>query len=219
MKAVKEADTYDACPEFRIIFFAVESSEHLKIPPTFNKKLEGVFPSDYILESRGKTWRVTVKELDDHLLYLENGWTEFVKDSALVSGDFLVFSYMGNSKFHVGIWDKKGCRKKIPDTKAITTTKKPCNTFQVTLRPAYLRYVNIPKEIGKLLNNQTKCTLKVANNSWVVNCGGYECNRPRFGAGLIQFYKDNKVKVGDTVTFKLISEHDTAFTVDISKRS
>lgn len=64
-----------------------------------------------------------MKELNDNLLYLENGWTEFVKDSALVSGDFLVFSYIGNSKFYVGIWDKKGCRKKFPDAKAIPTKK------------------------------------------------------------------------------------------------
>lgn len=78
---------------------------------------------EYLLESRGKTWPVTVKEDHDSLLYLENGWPEFVKDSALVSGDFLVFSYIGNSKFHVGIWDKKGCRKKFPDTKATPRTK------------------------------------------------------------------------------------------------
>lgn len=74
---------------------------------------------------------------------------------------------------------------------------------------------NIPREVGKLLNNHTRSTLKVANNSWEVNCTGFESNKPRFGAGLVQFYKDNKVKVGDIVTFELISEHDNAFTVDI----
>ncbi|XP_063941003.1 putative B3 domain-containing protein At5g66980 isoform X2 [Daucus carota subsp. sativus] len=118
MKALTEANIYDASPEFRIIFFPAQSSDHLKIPPTFNKKLEGVFPSDYLLESSGKTWHVTVKEVHDNLLQLENGWPEFVKDSALAEGDFLVFSYIGNLKFHVGIWDKNGCRRKIQDSNA-----------------------------------------------------------------------------------------------------
>ncbi|KAK1401626.1 TF-B3 domain-containing protein [Heracleum sosnowskyi] len=216
MKGVTEANIYDVSPEFRIIFFDVHSSDRLKIPPTFKKKLEGVFTSEYLLESRGKTWPVTLKEVHDNLLYLDSGWPEFVKDSALVSGDFLVFSYIGNSKFHVGIWDKKGCRKKFPDAVANPRTKF-CNTFQISLRPAYLRYVIIPREVGKLLNKHRKCTLKVANSWWVVNCTGHECDRPRFGAGLIQFYKDNKVKVGDIVTFQLISEHDNVFTVDFSR--
>ncbi|KAL1802312.1 hypothetical protein ACET3Z_030959 [Daucus carota] len=217
MKALTEANIYDASPEFRIIFFPAESSDHLKIPPTFIKKLEGVFPSDYLLESSGKTWHVTVKEVHDNLLQLENGWPEFVKDSALAEGDFLVFSYIGNLKFHVGIWDKNGCRRKIQDSNA-GERQKFCNTFQVNIRPAYLTYVNIPRDLAKLLNKKTKCTLKIAEDSWVVNFTGDVNDKPRFGGGLRQFCMDNKVKADDILTFQLISEHDNSFTVDISRK-
>lgn len=98
-----------------IMFFKVylpdRSSQHLTLPSAFVKRLNGTLPPSSILVCSGnRTWSVDVKKVDNTLSF-ENGWTDFVKDNSLEPGDFLVFSYLGTSRFNVKIYGKSGCEK------------------------------------------------------------------------------------------------------------
>jgi hypothetical protein len=44
-------------------------------------------------------------------MILQSGWEEFVNEHDLEKGDFLVFSYNGDSQFRVEIYDPSGCEK------------------------------------------------------------------------------------------------------------
>ena len=44
-------------------------------------------------------------------LFLKKGWPDFVKDSSLVLGEFLVFRYNGSSAFTVRIFGRDGCKE------------------------------------------------------------------------------------------------------------
>ncbi|XP_059638500.1 putative B3 domain-containing protein Os03g0621600 [Cornus florida] len=53
-----------------------------------------------------------MREVDNNL-YFEKCWHEFVEDSSLEFGDFLVFCYGGDSIFFVQVYGKNGCHKEV----------------------------------------------------------------------------------------------------------
>ena len=44
-------------------------------------------------------------------MYFEQGWPKFVKDYALVDGDFMTFVYNGDNIFKVSIYGLDGCKQ------------------------------------------------------------------------------------------------------------
>lgn len=70
-----------------------------------------------------KAWFVNVKEVDGSVV-LEKGWENFVADTCLEFGDFLMFSYNGFSKFKVSIYGKNGCEKEFDARKVEKRGKK-----------------------------------------------------------------------------------------------
>ncbi|WZY87805.1 hypothetical protein YC2023_044540 [Brassica napus] len=44
-------------------------------------------------------------------VYFEQGWPKFVKDYALVDGDFMTFVYNGDNIFKVSIYGLDGCKQ------------------------------------------------------------------------------------------------------------
>ncbi|KAM7529084.1 hypothetical protein LguiB_032494 [Lonicera macranthoides] len=88
----------------------------LRIPPAFIKYFKGVLPSTSVLRTPAKrSWRVDMNKVDKNF-YFQKGWSEFVRDNSLMRGDFLIFSYVGNSDFYVNIFDKNNCQKEFTVT-------------------------------------------------------------------------------------------------------
>lgn len=66
-----------------------------------------------------RTWKVVVEKNDSDFFFMES-WPDFVLYNNLEYGDFLTFSYAGNSKFYVKIYGKNGCLKED-----VTALKEP----------------------------------------------------------------------------------------------
>lgn len=93
------------------------------IPPAFIDILEKPLPDEVsLLDEIGRLWYVETKTEDTEERFrviFEKGWKIFANDQSLEFGDFLVFSYDGDSRFSVTIFAKDGIKK---DLGAVTTT-------------------------------------------------------------------------------------------------
>ncbi|KAJ7978101.1 B3 domain-containing protein [Quillaja saponaria] len=97
--------------EFFKVFLPNSSSQHMRIPPAFVKKFNGVVPKEAtVVDCAGTSWYMGLEETENGL-YFGKGWKEFVNENSLKYGDFLAFEYNGKSMFHVKIFGKTGCRK------------------------------------------------------------------------------------------------------------
>ncbi|KAJ0971591.1 hypothetical protein J5N97_019550 [Dioscorea zingiberensis] len=84
---------------------------YIKIPPAFLKHIEQEEAGTVSLEGpSGCVWGVEMVR-DSGEVWFENGWEEFVADHSVVMGDFLVFSYTGDSSFRVMLFDRTACQK------------------------------------------------------------------------------------------------------------
>ncbi|EOX91274.1 B3 DNA binding domain - like 5 [Theobroma cacao] len=85
----------------------------LRIPPAFVKNFQGNVPTNFTLKSNsGSSWRVTVQNTEGSYFFC-GGWSNFVEDQGLDSGDFVVFYLVGKSSFDCVIYGPTGCGKKI----------------------------------------------------------------------------------------------------------
>lgn len=81
-----------------------------RIPPAFNENLTGDVSNIATLSlSSGSHWLVRVRKNPG--MYLEDGWSQFIKDNKLGDDEFLVFRYDGDMHFHVKIFDKSGVKR------------------------------------------------------------------------------------------------------------
>ncbi|XP_026398704.1 putative B3 domain-containing protein At5g66980 [Papaver somniferum] len=87
------------------VFTPDKSSHHLKLPAAFINKLDEDLPKKGTLrDSTDKLWSVkVVKSGNDY--FFQNGWEDFVNHYTLQYGNFLMFNYHGNSRFHVSVFD------------------------------------------------------------------------------------------------------------------
>ncbi|XP_071733253.1 B3 domain-containing protein Os11g0197600-like [Rutidosis leptorrhynchoides] len=98
-------------PHFIKAFNPNISFHKLKIPSKFGKHLEGKTSGTVSLTGpSGNTWHADLAEQTDGLFILD-GWTGFVRDHFLESGDSLVFRYDGDLHFTVQIFDQSSCEK------------------------------------------------------------------------------------------------------------
>ncbi|KAF3666619.1 hypothetical protein FXO38_08997 [Capsicum annuum] len=105
---VKYVSVPDELPEFFKIYHPQICEQQLRIPPAFLKFFNGDVPSICMLEDlAARSWKVVVEKKDDNFFFME-GWVDFVLENNLEFGDFLTFSYAGNSKFYVKIYEKNG---------------------------------------------------------------------------------------------------------------
>ncbi|MCD7460120.1 hypothetical protein HAX54_042912 [Datura stramonium] len=101
----------DNLPEFFKIYHPEICYPQLRIPPAFLKFFNGDIPSISVLEDlAARFWKVIVEKNDRDFFFTE-GWPDFVLENNLEYGDFLTFSYSGNSKFYVKIYGKNGSLK------------------------------------------------------------------------------------------------------------
>ncbi|KAL9260078.1 B3 domain-containing protein [Drosera capensis] len=91
--------------------FLPRSSDRLKVPTKFTRHMEGrTSGSVMITGPSGNSWKVELITNNTNL-YLHDGWSVFVRDHSIQSGDSLVFRYDGNLRFSVLIFDEGSCEK------------------------------------------------------------------------------------------------------------
>ncbi|KAF9608833.1 hypothetical protein IFM89_011871 [Coptis chinensis] len=140
-------------------FFKVMYGDYknkLLLPRAFViKNLNEDVPSKLTLTSPSRrSWRVSVKKVDDDF-FLCSEWKTFAKDHALQVGEFIVFSYNGNSDFRLKIFGKDFCMKvPLPEkisAESVSNSKKETKgkeREQITIHPG-VKHV-CPEEIRNL---------------------------------------------------------------------
>ncbi|KAK7839061.1 b3 domain-containing transcription factor vrn1 [Quercus suber] len=90
---------------FKIIMPRALQEGKIRIPTKFISKY-GVDLSDmaFLTIPNGTNWKVKVTKHDGGV-WFQNGWCEFASCHGLTVGHLLVFRYIGNSHFHVLIFD------------------------------------------------------------------------------------------------------------------
>ncbi|KAK8966875.1 B3 domain-containing protein [Platanthera guangdongensis] len=99
--------------QFIVKFTAADLSDTLAFPPKLvctSKEMDRLDNNIYLTGPGGKQCGVKLLKRGG-LLYLEDGWKEFIQDHYVMEGDRLVFKYHGNSCFSVLIFDKSGCER------------------------------------------------------------------------------------------------------------
>ncbi|XP_059302622.1 B3 domain-containing protein REM5-like [Lycium ferocissimum] len=100
-------------PNFLQIYHPELCYSKLKIPSGFLKFFNEGIPLFFLLEVEGparRSWRVVVEKIQEDCFF-KDGWPNFVQDNNLECGDYLTFSYVGNSFFYVKIYGKHGYMK------------------------------------------------------------------------------------------------------------
>ncbi|KAF6141153.1 hypothetical protein GIB67_006598 [Kingdonia uniflora] len=109
-------------------FFRVmvdDFTKTIRLPLSIEENVNGMLmpDSEFILTyPSGRCWLVKV-ERDEKGFFLEHGWEGFVKDNSLKIGEFLIFTYSGNSKFDVKIFGTNGLEKGVT---SVTAPKTSC---------------------------------------------------------------------------------------------
>ncbi|KAE8819275.1 B3 domain-containing protein [Hordeum vulgare] len=105
-------DDDDAKMEFFTIILEKSSSRKV-LPDNFLKMLDGHRPQNMKLRQVGnglrKLWGVEVAFDTDGSMYLDRGWTQFIRAYDLRHGYFLVFMYDDNATFAVKVFDTTMC--------------------------------------------------------------------------------------------------------------
>ncbi|MBA0707040.1 hypothetical protein Golax_019122 [Gossypium laxum] len=104
----------------------------------------------------GAVWKVELTKSDGKI-WLENGWLEFSNHYSLDIGHLLVFRYVGNSNFHVIIFDKSASEMQYPYTREHLSKQE--NKREITNRhcPQSIRMMRSTDSAMK-----TECNLKSA---------------------------------------------------------
>ncbi|CAI9784632.1 unnamed protein product [Fraxinus pennsylvanica] len=125
VKYFEEASYPDELPEFFKVYMAALWSERLRIPPAFIENFGGKLPRKVMLgTSSNLFWKVRINKINDDLFF-EEGWLEFVQENSLAHGEFLTFSYAGDSKFYVKIFATNGCRKRVAPHRVSEKASRP----------------------------------------------------------------------------------------------
>ncbi|XP_048135722.1 B3 domain-containing transcription factor VRN1-like [Rhodamnia argentea] len=94
-------------------FCTIESNSD-GIPKRFVRKYGKNLPETVRLRvPDGGSWRVELEKWDD-IVWLAKGWKEFAEHYSICEGHFLVFKYVGDSGFHVLIFDKSATEIDYP---------------------------------------------------------------------------------------------------------
>ncbi|CAH8301213.1 unnamed protein product [Eruca vesicaria subsp. sativa] len=103
----------ETLPRFFKVFISHFSSDSMLIPISYYDELPRHLPKTAILQGTGGcVWKVAMTlKLEEEEVYFEQGWPKFVKDNALVDGDFMTFVYNGDNIFEVSIYGLDGCKE------------------------------------------------------------------------------------------------------------
>ncbi|XP_021731030.1 B3 domain-containing protein Os03g0212300-like [Chenopodium quinoa] len=102
----------DECPKFFKVFLPKDCSNQLHICSDFKTHLQTAVKRKATIFRPGtnQEWKVGLEEEEEEF-YFRMGWKEFVKENDLKVGEFMVFTYLGNSNFSVKLYGTHGCLK------------------------------------------------------------------------------------------------------------
>ncbi|KAL3616460.1 hypothetical protein CASFOL_039850 [Castilleja foliolosa] len=185
---------------FKILLF--DFSTKLRIPKEFVKKYGEIMPEEVILETEAgsKSWAVKIKPLDDTFCF-NNGWPQFVKDNNLSDMDFLVFSLVSKSNFHVAIYGKDGVLRQpfspVLNMKISFTAVNDHNRFFMVIPKAFA------VQTGIAMKNTINLQNEGGGKKWRVNIDN-ERNGERFllSEGWNVFREENNLSLEPTLRFE-----------------
>lgn len=62
----------------------------------------------------GHVWNVSVEKTEDGLLFIREGWEDFINYHYVKGGYFLIFRYEEDSSFTVKVLGSNGCKEWVP---------------------------------------------------------------------------------------------------------
>ncbi|KAG7539447.1 DNA-binding pseudobarrel domain superfamily [Arabidopsis suecica] len=143
--------------EFFKVFLPEFSSHELVIPPAFIDILDKELPKEaFLVDEIGRLWCVETKTEDTEerfCVLFQKGWESFANDQSLEFGDFLVFSYNGDSRFSVTIFAKDGCKK---DIGVVTTTDRSRVSVDANEPVDIFTKPELRKDCGHRINQKRK---------------------------------------------------------------
>ena len=95
-----------------------------KVPEEFLKHLnKDLWSNSVLIGPSGDKWQVTILKKGNNV-YMDNGWSQFLKDNSVVLDEFLLFTYHGGNCFYVQIFGGNGlerlCLKETRQEQAVT---------------------------------------------------------------------------------------------------
>ncbi|XP_075095381.1 putative B3 domain-containing protein At5g66980 [Nicotiana tabacum] len=99
-------------PEFFKLFDPHRSSHQLKLSKDFTRKFgETIKERTTIKDLCGHVWNVSVEKTEDGLLFIREGWEDFINYHYVKGGYFLIFRYEEDSSFTVKVLGSNGCKE------------------------------------------------------------------------------------------------------------
>ncbi|KAH1224647.1 putative B3 domain-containing protein [Glycine max] len=107
-----------------VFFTTIKNTKQLKVPEEFLKHLnKDLWSNSVLIGPSGDKWQVTILKKGNNV-YMDNGWSQFLKDNSVVLDEFLLFTYHGGNCFYVQIFGGNGlerlCRKEAREEQAAT---------------------------------------------------------------------------------------------------
>ncbi|XP_004309082.1 PREDICTED: B3 domain-containing transcription factor VRN1-like [Fragaria vesca subsp. vesca] len=99
---------------FKVILSSTIENQKLDIPKKFALEYgEELSNGATVIVPAGDVWQVGLERAHKRIWFVD-GWPEFAEHYSLTGGQFLVFSYQGDSIFHVRIFDFSCCEIEYP---------------------------------------------------------------------------------------------------------
>ncbi|XP_055960180.1 putative B3 domain-containing protein REM15 isoform X2 [Mercurialis annua] len=206
---------------FKVMMPDLEST--LPLPVAFCRQVKQQKWDRAILKSCDREWNITVGKGSDGLLYLENGWEDFVNHHALSFGDFVVFEHNGDFIFDVIVFDSSACQKDFPPVSVNLSSRKKkkkgsknpleeAKSYK-TNGPHFIKTirvyngVKIPAEFGRSENLERASVIILRDDTgklWPVKLCT-KSGRTTMKKGWGDFYVAKKLKKGDVCLFEVDS--------------
>ncbi|XP_074320155.1 B3 domain-containing transcription factor VRN1-like [Silene latifolia] len=133
---------------FKIILEPRHDLQRLGIPKKFMTEYGSDFMDVVSLKiPNGKTWDVELRK-ENGRAWFKDGWPEIVNFYSICHGHFLMFTYQGESRFNVYIFDMTACEVEYPLDPQQTEVPKTMSEFQTKPNPRSPS--SSPKEHGML---------------------------------------------------------------------
>ncbi|KAG6394542.1 hypothetical protein SASPL_145131 [Salvia splendens] len=197
-------------PGFMKVFYSIQSSNAIRLPPEFIATHGESLPEDCTVEMpNGRKWNVKIKRRTCGW-YFKQGWAEFVYRNHIHNGDFLTFIYPATGVFHITHYDfMSGCipARDIEHILVITN---------VHMGP----YMAIEIEFWSANNvkqgENMAAFFTVHYQTWgvfIANCNDIFIVH----GGWMNFVRDNDVEVGVRCMFQLVDAENLHFRVIFSR--
>ncbi|KAL9681711.1 hypothetical protein QQ045_013498 [Rhodiola kirilowii] len=96
------------------IMFGDDIWKKMRIPPMFRRHFSKDIDSAdtaTLIGPSGHAWTARISAHEENV-YLKSGWQEFLKENLVKANEMLVFTYDGNMRFIVQIFDESGLEKR-----------------------------------------------------------------------------------------------------------